>query len=498
MGRLVRQGSGMLCSGVAPATTGVEVGTAPPVRVGSVSAQSPRARVLSTLFIPLTGLGLLKVSSFTWVQLRKACDAVEHRTLGCASRASLCGRLVPEPARPPASQAAQPPKRQRPRRTTTGLQCTTSRKPRRGFATNLVRFVQHRILERDWVETLWKVAQRNWWSSAFNSNTSMPGRSLAQNSTDSRSLPVTMTPSQVPSKPMLASSTTSLGRTRTQIRMVPFLQRALPWARHVHVRSRRTSDLLNRIEQRLRTMPLRTVRVDHDPSVAAPNAAVLVLLCRGPEAAETDSCVQVAFVLTERSKLVRIHRGEISCPGGKVRAGDCSLLETALRETQEEIGLDPSFIRILGKFHEYRPLLRSSNFRVLSFIGYLDDRVNPSQLALNRAEVQSLLVVPRGVLEACRSESGNCTWEDTTLGTDLVNEASHAGANTTSEIVGTTARDSPEETGQRQAPLEQFSTEAAPAPMFCLPRELSSGKIVWGMTARIIYDVLALIRECEH
>ncbi len=53
-------------------------------------------------------------------------------------------------------------------------------------------------------------------------------------------------------------------------------------------------------------------------------------------------------VFTRRPDDLRRHAGEISFPGGRVEETDASLVETALREAQEEIGLDPAGVTILG------------------------------------------------------------------------------------------------------------------------------------------------------
>jgi 8-oxo-dGTP pyrophosphatase MutT (NUDIX family) len=280
--------------------------------------------------------------------------------------------------------------------------------------------------------------------------------------------------------------------------MMPLFQRALPWTRNVHVRSAETRTLLDRLERHLQTLPLRTVQVEHDPSIAVPNAAVLILLCRSLVTNGCQGRDELAFVLTERSKLVRIHRGEISCPGGKVRKGDGSLLQTALRETQEEIGLDPRFVRVLGKFHEYRPLLRSSNFRVLSFIGYMDDRVDPRNLSVNPAEVQNLFVIPRLTLEAFRSDSGCCDWAKDQHEIELghANDQSSTHDDLHDSVPAQSSSEVPQDRRQRQG--GERDVDPTPAPMYCLPREFTGGKIVWGMTARIIHDVLLLIHQCEQ
>lgn len=204
--------------------------------------------------------------------------------------------------------------------------------------------------------------------------------------------------------------------------------------------------------------------VPHDASITAPNAAVLVLLCRTPPSRGGDDCGAAAadpssslsFLLTERSRLVRIHRGEVSFPGGKSHRDDTSLLMTALRETHEEIGVDPRRVRILGQFHEYRPMRKSSSLRVATFIGYLDDRVEPLGLALCAAEVHRLFVVPRAELEASRERERDSPWPMFTPAA-----ASSPGAG---RVAGKGAHDG----------------------------GCTGGKIVWGMTARILDDVLAL------
>ena len=59
-----------------------------------------------------------------------------------------------------------------------------------------------------------------------------------------------------------------------------------------------------------------------------------------------------AVVYTLRSEELPSHKGQVSFPGGKRAASDRSLLDTALRETREEIGVDPSDVTILGKLDD--------------------------------------------------------------------------------------------------------------------------------------------------
>jgi 8-oxo-dGTP pyrophosphatase MutT (NUDIX family) len=74
-----------------------------------------------------------------------------------------------------------------------------------------------------------------------------------------------------------------------------------------------------------------------------------------------------SFLLTRRTEKVRHHKGQISFPGG-ARDGAEDLRMTALRETREELGIAPEAVRVLGQFHEY---LSSSHFRVTPFVALL-------------------------------------------------------------------------------------------------------------------------------
>jgi 8-oxo-dGTP pyrophosphatase MutT (NUDIX family) len=63
---------------------------------------------------------------------------------------------------------------------------------------------------------------------------------------------------------------------------------------------------------------------------------------------------QPTVILTERPKTMRKHPGQISFPGGRIDPGDSGPAEAALREADEEIGLSPSFIEVVGTTDRYR------------------------------------------------------------------------------------------------------------------------------------------------
>lgn len=59
------------------------------------------------------------------------------------------------------------------------------------------------------------------------------------------------------------------------------------------------------------------------------------------------------ILLTERTKHLSTHSGQIAFPGGKADEGDADASATALREAQEEVGLDPAFVQVLGVMPHY-------------------------------------------------------------------------------------------------------------------------------------------------
>ncbi len=74
-------------------------------------------------------------------------------------------------------------------------------------------------------------------------------------------------------------------------------------------------------------------------------------------------------MLTRRTGHLARHAGQIAFPGGRVDAGDESHLAAALREAEEEIGLRPDQVRIMGTLDQY---LTSTGFRVTPFVGAID------------------------------------------------------------------------------------------------------------------------------
>lgn len=117
------------------------------------------------------------------------------------------------------------------------------------------------------------------------------------------------------------------------------------------------------------------------------NAAVLVpIVMRGPDFSEPT------VLLTQRANHMTTHSGQIAFPGGRVDPQDSNRHATALRETHEEVGLNPSHVHIIGELPIY---VTGSAFNVTPVVAL----VTPGfQLSPNSAEVQDVFEVPLAFL----------------------------------------------------------------------------------------------------
>ena len=90
-------------------------------------------------------------------------------------------------------------------------------------------------------------------------------------------------------------------------------------------------------------------------------AAVIGLLLEGPRWSD-----EPALLLIERSSKLRQHAGQIAFPGGKPEPGDRDLLDTALREAWEEVGLPREQVSVLGRL---APVPTPTGYMIVPFIG---------------------------------------------------------------------------------------------------------------------------------
>ena len=95
------------------------------------------------------------------------------------------------------------------------------------------------------------------------------------------------------------------------------------------------------------------------------------------------------IILTKRSSLLKYHKNEISFPGGTFKETDSSLINTAIRETKEEIGLEISSNEIIGCFQTVRTL--TSHYAIIPFITF-QNRIRQTNLFID--EVSNILDIP--------------------------------------------------------------------------------------------------------
>lgn len=108
-------------------------------------------------------------------------------------------------------------------------------------------------------------------------------------------------------------------------------------------------------------------------------AAVLVPLCI------IESTPSI--ILTKRSMSVEYHKGEISFPGGHAEEDDASPVDTALREAEEEIGLKPEDVRLLGMLDDYITIF---NFHITPAVGIVPW---PYEFKIN-SESETIIFLP--------------------------------------------------------------------------------------------------------
>ncbi|AOE87216.1 CoA pyrophosphatase [Pseudomonas sp. TCU-HL1] len=130
-------------------------------------------------------------------------------------------------------------------------------------------------------------------------------------------------------------------------------------------------DLLRRVQSYSPTI----LETDHD----FPEAAVLVPITRSEEP---------ELVLTLRASGLSTHGGEVAFPGGRRDPEDPDLIRTALREAEEEVGLPPGLVEVIGPLST---LVSRHGIKVTPYVGLVPDFV---QYKANDGEIDSVFSVP--------------------------------------------------------------------------------------------------------
>ena len=107
------------------------------------------------------------------------------------------------------------------------------------------------------------------------------------------------------------------------------------------------------------------------------------------------------LLFIQRTERVNYHKGQISFPGGAYEKADVLLLNTALREAQEEIGLDPADVQVLGELND--TITATSNYLISPFVGVIP---HPYPFKPDKWETEDLIEVPISLLldKNCFSE----------------------------------------------------------------------------------------------
>ncbi len=100
----------------------------------------------------------------------------------------------------------------------------------------------------------------------------------------------------------------------------------------------------------------------------------------------------LTLLLTQRTEHLTDHGGQVSFPGGRAEAADSSAIETALRETEEEVGLDRCHVEVIGTLPDY---FTATGYRVTPVGGIVQP---PFELRADPSEVAEIFEVPLAFL----------------------------------------------------------------------------------------------------
>lgn len=98
------------------------------------------------------------------------------------------------------------------------------------------------------------------------------------------------------------------------------------------------------------------------------------------------------LLFTQRTAHLSDHAGQVSFPGGRTESSDVSPIDTALRETEEEIGLDRSYIEVIGSLPDY---MTGTGYRITPVVGLAQP---PFSLHADPHEVAEIFEVPLAFL----------------------------------------------------------------------------------------------------
>jgi 8-oxo-dGTP pyrophosphatase MutT (NUDIX family) len=156
---------------------------------------------------------------------------------------------------------------------------------------------------------------------------------------------------------------------------------------------------------------LRSMLIQRAPAICLPDAsrrqaAVLLPLFK--------NATDYHLVFTKRTDTLKHHKGQVSFPGGSFEPADGDLLTTALRESYEEVGIQPDHVSILGRLDDLATF--STNFTISPFVGLIPYpypfRPNPVEVAMVFDVPVSVLADPAVGRSYVRARDDGATIED--------------------------------------------------------------------------------------
>jgi 8-oxo-dGTP pyrophosphatase MutT (NUDIX family) len=126
--------------------------------------------------------------------------------------------------------------------------------------------------------------------------------------------------------------------------------------------------------------PGRHLKMSFEESGEIKYSSVLLLLFPYKE--------KIYTCLTQRNPNMKHHPGQISFPGGKIEVGESPEL-TAVREAQEEVGISPADVRLLGMLSELH--IPVSGYSIFPYVGWMDYKPD---FVLNKDEAEKLILFP--------------------------------------------------------------------------------------------------------
>lgn len=184
--------------------------------------------------------------------------------------------------------------------------------------------------------------------------------------------------------------------------------------------------------ERMRPKAVSRFRLKH--ATEPRKGAVMILLYDADNEA-------MAFPLIQRPVYQGVHSGQMGLPGGRAEQGDGDLIFTALRETYEEIGVNPGDVQVVGVLSEF--FVAASNHLILPVVGYMH---KPPYFKPDSYEVEEVVVA------------------------------------SVNDLLG--------DSGVKETEIKTGAGYVLQAPYYDV-----QGKVVWGATAMILSEFIQIINE---